>query len=250
MLAPLSWLKEYVNLKSDIKSLTERLGEVGLGTENMTKTPDGDTVLDLEITPNRPDLLSIVGIAREAAAIEKTKIKYPVLKTNLKPDKDTSILPLKIHPNYDITPRLSGIVINNVTVKDSPRWLKDKLIKIGLRPINNLVDITNFVMYELGNPIHSFDYSKIKGSEMWVKQSNGGEKFESVDSISYHLPKGAIVYEDSEKIFDLVGIKGGKNSGTYNDTKAVFIVVAVEDPVLIRKTSQALSLRSDASAIF
>ncbi len=250
MLAPLSWLKDYVNIKSDIKSLTKRLGEVGLGTEAISETSDGDIILDLEITPNRPDCLSILGIAREIAAVEKTKIRYPELKTGLKPQAGTKILPMKIHSNFDITPRQSGIIINNVTVKDSPEWLKNKLKKLGQRPINNIVDITNFVMYELGNPIHSFDYHKIKGSEMWVKQSKGGEEFESVDGISYHLPKGAIIFEDTEKIFDLVGIKGGKNSGTYNDTKTVFITVEVTDPMLIRKASQALSLRSDASAIF
>ncbi|HSW47736.1 MAG TPA: phenylalanine--tRNA ligase subunit beta [Candidatus Saccharimonadales bacterium] len=250
MLAPLSWLKDYVNIKSDLKALTERLGEIGLGTEEMTKTQDGDIILDLEVTPNRPDLLSIVGIAREIAAIENTQIKYPNSKTDLKIKKDIKILPLKIHSNYKITPRLTGIIINNVSVKESPKWLKEKLEKLGNRPINNIVDITNFVMYELGNPIHSFDYNKITGHEMWIKQSAGGEKFESVDGISYHLPKGAIIFEDAEKIFDLVGIKGGKNSGTYKDTKTVFIAIEVDDPILIRKASLALSLRSDASAIF
>jgi phenylalanyl-tRNA synthetase beta chain len=250
MLAPLSWLKDYVNIKSDPKSLGLKLTEVGLGTEGIEKTSDGDFIFDLEITPNRPDLLSILGIAREVAAVENTVIKYPALKTDLNPKKTADILPLKIHPDYSITPRLTGIIINNVTVKESPVWLKKKLEKLGQRPINNIVDITNFVMYELGNPIHSFDYHKIANAEMWVKQANGGEKFESVDELSYHLPKGAIIYEDAEKIFDLVGIKGGKNSGTYHDTKAVFIVVEVDDPVLIRKASQALGLRSDASAIF
>ncbi len=249
MLTPLSWLKDYVDIKSDLKSLIERLGEVGLGTENIDKS-DGDTILDLEITPNRPDLLSIIGIAREVAAIENTKIKYPVLKTDLKPQKSSKILPLKIHPNYEINPRLTGIIINNITVKESPKWLKEKLRKLGQKPINNVVDITNFVMYELGNPIHSFDYHKIAGEEVWIKQASGGEEFESVDEITYHLPKDAIILEDKEKIFDLIGIKGGKNSGTYKDTKCIFITVEVDDPVIIRKASQALGLRSDASAIF
>ncbi len=249
MLAPLSWLKDYVDVKSNPQTLGLRLTEVGLGTEKITKSGQ-DTIFEFEVTPNRPDLLSMVGIAREIAAIEKTKIKYPRLLTDLRPKSTTEPLPLKIHPNYKITPRLTGIIINNVTVKESPKWLKDKLEKIGQRPINNIVDITNFVMFELGNPIHSFDYHKIANHEMWVKQAAGGEKFESVDGISFHLPKGAIVYEDTEKIFDLVGIKGGKNSGTYDDTKAVLIVVEVDDPILIRKASQVLSLRSEASAIF
>ncbi len=249
MLAPLSWLKKYLEITLPPKELGERLTEVGLSTEKILNQKN-DKIFEFEITPNRPDLLSMIGIAREIAAIEKKKITYPTLTTDLKPKKNTQILPLKIHPNSKITPRLTGIIINNVTIKESPNWLKEKLISINQRPINNIVDITNFVMFELGNPIHSFDYHSIAHHEIWVKQAKGGEKFESVDGISYHLPKGAIIYEDHEKIFDLVGIKGGKNSGTYPDTKAVFIVVEVDDPILIRKASLALGLRSEASAIF
>lgn len=247
MLAPISWLKDYIDITLKPKELAERLTEVGLGCEKIHET-NGDIVLDLEITPNRPDWLSIIGVAREIAAIENKKIRFPKLKTDLKPTG--KILPLTIHNDYTSVPRLTGIVIDNVTVKESPQWLKDKLMSIGQRPISNIVDITNFVMFELGNPIHSFDYHKIAGHEFWTKQAKGGEVYESVDAITYHLPKGAIIYQDKEKVFDLVGIKGAKNSGTYNDTKAVFIVVEADDPVLIRKASQALSLRTEASGIF
>lgn len=249
MLAPLSWLKEYVDITLSPKQLGERLTEIGLGVEKIIKT-DQDIVFELEITPNRPDLLSIIGIAREIAAIEQKKISFPKLKTNLEPKKGAKKLPLTLHPNYIITPRITGIIINDVSIKESPRWLQERLLQVGQRPINNIVDITNFVMKELGNPIHAFDYHKIKGHEMWVKQAKGGEMFESVDGITYRLPKGAIIYEDQKEIFDLVGIKGGKNSGTYKDTRAVLIVVEVDDPILIRKASLALALRSDASAIF
>lgn len=249
MLAPLCWLKDYVDITIKPEELGERLTEVGLGCERVYREA-GDTIFELEITPNRPDLLSIIGVAREIAAIGNKKVRFPKLETDIKPKKDAGILPLKIHPNYSITPRLTGIIINNVAVKESPKWLIDRLTSIGQQSINNIVDVTNFVMWELGNPIHSFDYHKIAGHEMWVKQAKGGEEFESVDEISYRLPKGAIIYEDAEKIFDLVGIKGGRNSGTYSDTKAVFIVVEVNDPVLIRRASQDLGLRSEASAIF
>ena len=163
MVAPLSWLKEYVDVSLSPEKLGDKLTEVGLGTENITKV-DSDIVFELEITPNRPDLLSIIGVAREIAAIEGRRIKYPELKTDLKPKKSPETLPLKIHPNYKIVPRLTGIIINNVNVKESPEWLMDRLASIGQQPINNIVDITNFVMWELGNPIHSFDYHKIKGA--------------------------------------------------------------------------------------
>lgn len=249
MIAPLSWLKEYIDITLKPEVLGEKLTEIGLGTERI-RHENTDTIFDLEITPNRPDWLSILGVAREIAAVENKKIRYPHLKTNLTPKKGTALLPFTIHPNFICSERMTGILISGVTVQESPTWLKERLTGVGLRPINNIVDITNYVMWELGNPIHSFDYDKIAEHEMWVKQAKGGEAFESVDAISYHLPKGAIIYEDQEKIFDLAGIKGGKNSGTYGDTKTVFILVPVDNAVLIRKASQALSLRSDASAIF
>lgn len=246
MKAPLSWLKEYVDITLSPKALAEKLTEVGLSVEKITKTSD-DTIFELEITPNRPDCLSIIGVAREIAAIEKTKIKYPKLGSFPKPKK---ILPLTIKTDAKINPRFTGIIITDVKVGESPKWLKDKLEKVGQRSINNIVDITNYVMLKLGNPIHAFDYDKIKDHMMVVSQTGGGEKFESVDGITYHLPKGAVVISDKEKIIDLCGIKGGKNSGNYDGTKTIFIRVPVEIPNLIRRTSLALGLRSDASSIF
>ena len=250
MLVPLSWLKEYVDIKLSPKDLGERLTEVGLNTEKVTKQDD-DVIFDLEITPNRPDLLSIIGIAREIAAIENTKIKIPQLRQGFAGQaKIKKVLPLTIRTDSKINPRFTGIIINGIEVKESPNWLKERLKKIGQRPINNIVDITNYVMFEFGNPIHAFDYKKIKGSLMKVHRAKGGEKFTSVDGLIYHLPKGAVVISDSEKIIDLCGIKGGLDSGTYNETETIFIRVPVEIPVLIRKTATSLSLRSEASSIF
>ncbi|MCL5114097.1 MAG: phenylalanine--tRNA ligase beta subunit-related protein, partial [Patescibacteria group bacterium] len=162
MLAPLSWLKEYVNITLSPQELGERLSEVGLGVEKIEKTKD-DVIFELEITPNRPDLLSMVGIAREIAAIENKEIKYPKIKIDLSKNKPKKTLPFKVKTNYKINPRFTGIIIDGIKVKESPIWLKEKLTKIGQRSINNIVDITNYVMFELGNPIHAFDYDKIKG---------------------------------------------------------------------------------------
>jgi len=247
MIAPLSWLKEYVDITLTPKELGEKLTEVGLGVEKITKTSD-DTIFELEITPNRPDLLSIIGIAREIAAIENKKIKYPKPKTNLEPT--AKILPMTIKTDSSINPRFTGIIIKGVAIKESPAWLKEKLQSINQRPINNIVDITNYVMFELGNPLHAFDYDKIEGHEMHVKKAQGTEKFISVDGLSYVLPKNAVIISDKKKVIDLCGIKGGQNSATTNETKTVFIRVPVEDPVLIRLTSQSMGLRSQASSIF
>ena len=247
MLSPLSWLKDYTDIKLSPKALGDKLTQVGLSTEKII-TKGNDTIFELEITPNRPDLLSIIGVAREVAAIEKTKIKYPKLKTTLKPT--TKILPLEIKTDPKINPRFTGIIISGITVKESPPWLKQRLEDVGQRSINNIVDITNFVMLELGNPIHAFDYDKIEGQTMKVHLALGGETFKSVDGISYNLPKGAVVISDKDKIIDLCGIKGGYNSGTFEDTKTIFIRVPVEVPNLIRRTSLTLGLRSEASSIF
>ncbi len=248
MLAPLSWLKDYVDIKLTPEQLAKRLTEVGLGCEKITKI-NNDVIFELEITPNRPDWLSIIGIAREIAAITDKLIKYPKLHIDIT-KKPVNILPLDISVDLTISPRHTGLIIKGVTVKESPPWLKDKLLKIEQRPINNIVDITNFVMFELGNPLHAFNYDRINGHRMTITQASGGEPFKSVDGISYHLPKNAVIVRDDKDTIDLCGIKGGYNSATYNDTKTIFIWAPVEIPVLIRKTSQALGLRSEASSIF
>lgn len=248
MLAPLSWLKEYVDITLNPKQLGERLTEVGLGCEKITEK-DGDIIFDLEITPNRPDWLSIIGVAREIAAIENKPVKYPSLRLDVN-KKPQHVLPLDIHVDLAISPRHTGIIIDGVTVKESPKWLQEKLIKIGQRPINNIVDITNYVMFELGNPLHAFDYDRIQGHRMEITQAIGGEAFKSVDGLSYRLPKNAVIVKDAENIIDLCGIKGGYNSGTFEDTKTLFLWAPVENPALIRKASQALGLRSEASSIF
>jgi phenylalanyl-tRNA synthetase beta chain len=246
MLAPLSWLKEYFDITLTPKELADRLTEVGLGTEKITKT-NGDVIFEFEITPNRPDLLSIIGIAREVAAVQGKKIKLPNLPNLPKPKK---ILDLTVKTDPETNPRFTGIIIDGIKVEESPKWLRERLVKIGQRPINNIVDITNYVMFELGNPIHAFDYDKIKGLVMRVDLAKEREEFKSVDGTAYHLPKGAVIIRDEKNIIDLCGIKGGYNSGTFEDTKTIFIRVPVENPILIRRASQSLGLRSEASSIF
>jgi len=250
MIAPLSWLKEYVDITLTPKELGERLTEVGVNTEKITKI-NQDTIFEFEITPNRPDLLSIIGIAREIAAIENKKIKFPPLRQGFAGQaKPKKTLPLTIKTDPKINPRFTAIIIDGITVGESPDWMKNRLAKVGQRSINNIVDITNYVMLELGNPIHAFDYDNISGNIMTVEKSKGGELFESVDGVSYHLPKDAVIIRDKENVIDLCGIKGGKNSGTYHGTKTIVIRVPVEIPSLIRRSSQLLGLRSDASSIF
>lgn len=246
MKAPLSWLKEYVDITLKPQQLAQRLTEVGIGVEKIEKTAD-DTIFELEITPNRPDCLSIIGIAREIAAIENKKIILP--KANIVVPQKTT-LPITLKSDFKLFFRWTGITIGNVSIKPSPVWMQERLKKVGLRPINNLVDITNYVMFELGIPLHAFDYDQIKGQVMTVEETIGGEKFTTIDDKTYSLPKDAIIIRDGERIIDLAGIKGGLNSGITDATRNVFIHMTIDDPVHIRRTSQTLALRSDASAIY
>ncbi|OGM61136.1 phenylalanine--tRNA ligase subunit beta [Candidatus Woesebacteria bacterium RIFCSPLOWO2_01_FULL_37_19] len=246
MKAPIPWLKEYVEIKLPLNDLMWKMTEIGLTTESY-QTIEGEKVLEVEVTPNRPDWLSILGIAREIAIIEKLKVKLPKLSDIPEP---SSKLPLKININSKLVGRYTGITIANVKVKAAPLWMQKRLILMGLRPINNLVDITNYCMYELGIPIHVFDYDKFKSSNLKLELSKGGEKFISVDEISYPLPPDTLIIKDGDRVIDLCGIKGGLNTGISNSTKNIYIHVPIYSPTVIRKTSLALKLASDASYIY
>lgn len=246
MKAPISWLKEHVKIKTDLKDLMWKMTEAGMTTETFEKI-DNDIVLDIEVTPNRPDWLSILGVAREISAIENIKLNQPKFVSI--PSKKAD-LPIKISIDHQLSGRYTAITMEGVKVKDSPDWMKRYLKLVGLRPINNLVDITNFVMLELGVPIHVFDYDKFKNKDLIMQRSKGGEKFTSVDGIAYTLPKDAIIIKDGDTVVDLCGIKGGKNSAIDPSTKNIYIHLPIYSPILIRKTSQKLKLSSDASYIY
>jgi phenylalanyl-tRNA synthetase beta chain len=246
MLIPISWLKDFVEIKLPLKDLMWHLTEAGLTCESYKKV-DGEIILDVEITANRPDWMSIIGVAREIAAIQGTKLKK-AKEINLL--KKSANFPIDLIPNFDLFERWTGIVIKGVEVKPSPAWIADRIKLMGHSPINNVIDITNYVMYEFGIPMHAFDYDEISGQIMTPQLAKGGEEFTSVDELSYKLPKDAIIIRDAERLIDLAGIKGGLNSGIKNSTKNIFLHVTLDNPVLVRRASQALGLRSEASAIY
>ena len=246
MLIPIGWLKEYVDIRLPLKELMWKMTEAGLTCETVKKVGD-ETVLDVEVTANRPDWMSIVGVAREVAAIQGIKIRQP--KTKALPAQ-TANFPIDLVTNFDLFERWSAIVIKGVEIKPSPKWLRDRITMMGHTPINNIIDITNYLMYELGIPMHAFDYDEVYGQIMSVQLSKGGEKFTSVDNLDYVLPKNSIIINDAERLIDLAGIKGGLNSGIKETTKNIFLHVTIDNPVLVRRTSQAMRLRSDASAIY
>jgi len=246
MLIPLSWLKDYVDIRLPLKNLMWKMTEAGLTCETTKKAGD-EIILDVEVTANRPDWMSILGVAREVAAIQGLKIKEPKIK-NLPPQ--TANFPIDLETNFNLFERWTGIVIKGVEIKPSPKWLQNRIISMGHTPINNIIDITNYVMYELGIPMHAFDYDEIYGQIMTLKLSKGGEKFTSVDNLDYVLPENAIIINDAERLIDLAGIKGGLNSGIKPETKNIFLHVTIDNAILIRRASIKLGLRSDASAIY
>lgn len=246
MLIPLSWLKEYVDIKIPFPELARKLSEAGLTIEHW-EDKEGDIIFDPEITPNRPDWMSIYGIAREIHAVTGAKLNDLTPKIEIKKPKNP--LEITIKPDYAIVPRKTSVIIRDVKVKPSPEWLQKRIKQVGLRPINNLVDITNYVLWIYGGLLHVFDYDKIRGHQMIIELSKGGEEFRSLDGIDYKLPKDAIIIKDLGRVIDLLPLKGGENSAVSTQTKNVLLHSITCDPVLTRRTSQALGLRSDSSTI-
>ena len=205
-----------------------------------------DALIEFEITSNRPDCRSIVGIAREAAVTLGKEFRYPQIKVNGS-DED---MQFEIDIQTDLCKRYCGKVIKDVKVGPSPYWMQRRLIEAGMRPINNIVDITNYVMLELGQPLHAFDLDDIKYNKMTVKLAKEGEKFITLDGVERTLTSDMLVIGNEEKTLDLAGIMGGQNSEVKDSTKAIFLEGASFAKENIRATSKKLGLRTEASSRF
>lgn len=203
-------------------------------------------VIDFEITSNRPDCLSIIGIARETAATLNTKYKMPDL--SFSEGKDNSINEyIKVNVKDQLCKRYMARAIKDVKIEDSPKWMQERLIDAGVRPINNIVDITNFVMLELGQPMHAFDRREIKSGEIVVKRSAEGEKFTTLDEVERTLSNDVLTINDGEIPIALAGIMGGLDSEIKEDTNFVIFESANFDARNIRVNSKKLGLRTEAS---
>ena len=208
-----------------------------------------DVVFELEITPNRPDCLSHIGIAREIAAYYKRKVKYPLSKLNTISEDTSNLINVDVLAKAKCR-RYTTRVIKNIKIGESPKWLKTKLRSIGLKPINNVVDITNFVMMEYNHPMHAFDLSKIKESKIFVRDAVEGEKIITLDGSERTLIEGELVIADKDRAIAIAGVMGGENSEIDDNTKDIALEVAHFDPTLVRKTSKRLGLSSDSSYRF
>jgi len=252
---PDSWLKDYLKTETPAKEIARYLSLCSQSVERMKKIGD-DWVYEIEITTNRPDCFSVYGIARELNAILprfnlKTKLKT---LSNLKPQisglKETLPLEVKISKS-SLCPRFTALIFDEVIIKPSPKIIQERLEKSGIRAINNVVDISNYLMLELGSPMHTFDYDKIKGNKMILRESADGEKITTLDNQDRELPEGTIIIEDGEgRIIDLCGIMGGENSQVDEKTKKVLLFIQTYNPVKIRQTCQKMAFRTDAASRF
>jgi len=208
-----------------------------------------DVVMDIEVTTNRPDAYAMVGLAREAAAILKKPFTWKPAKLLSKAKQGTTSLKVSVEDKV-LCPRYMAVRMSGVNVGPSPWWLKRRLLSAGLRPINTAVDITNFVMLELGQPMHVFDAEKLTGGSVHVRAAKKGERMSALDGETYTLQPSMLVIADAEKPIAVAGVMGGEETGATSDTTDLIFEAASFDPVSIRKTARALNLYSDSQQRF
>ena len=209
-----------------------------------------DTVFELEITPNRPDCLSHIGIARELSAYYGKELKYPETEIKSEISEKTSDNVKVSIEDSNLSRRYVTRILKNVTVRESPKWLKERIEAVGLRSINNIVDVSNFILMEMNHPNHVFDLDKIEGNEIKVKSAVKGDKLVTLDEQERELEDGDIVICDSKKILALGGVMGGLDSEVTDNTKNILLEVAQFNSQNVRKTSRRLTLSSDSSYRF
>ena len=245
-----SWLNEF--LKKDLpnpKKLSDLITKHVLEVEEIEKI-EGDYILDIDVLPNRAsDCLSHIGLARECSVLLEDKLNLPEIKLKEIKEETKDLIEVEIKKKEDCR-RYTTRVVKDVEVGESPKWVKKKLEKCGVQPINNIVDATNLVMLEMGQPLHAFDLEKVKGNKIKVRKAKANEKVTTLDGENFELNNKSVVISDKEGILAIAGIKGGKKAEITNKTKNIVLESANFDPVSVRKTSQAINLRTEASTRF
>lgn len=236
----LNWLREYLDHGLTADELSFRLTMAGLEVEHVEQTGN-DTVFEIEVTPNRPDCLNMLGLAREVSAITEKDIHFPVINEY----EDGGSVNISIEAVADCS-RYIGTLIEGVSVKAFPLEKSLFLQALGLKPIANIVDLSNFVMFEQGQPMHAFDYDKIEGGQIIVRRAKKGEKIITLDDVERTLDENILVIADVKKPVAIAGIMGGRDSGVVSTTKRVLLEAAQFDLGLIRRSSRKLGLTSDA----
>ena len=246
----LQWLTDFLpGAKLDAQAAGDALTNGGLPVEHFEQRADGDVMLDVEVTSNRSDCLSHVGVARELGALLNLRFQEtePVAAEAVTPA--TSVTSVRIDAQH-LCPHYTARVIRNVRIGASPAWMVKRLEAVGLRAINNVVDVTNYVMFELGQPLHAFDFDRLAGRKIVVREARAGEAITSIDGHERKLTPGMLVIADAEKPVALAGVMGGLHTEVSNQTVNVLLESARFDPLSVRRTGRALAMKSDSSYRF
>src|SRR5437762_3180676 len=243
-----NWLKEFVEITENPPELGDRFTSVGLAVDALE--PHGnDTTFELDVATNRPDCLSHLGVAREIAAIYGSELKPPRVEVQENDQRAADVFSISI-VDPDLCARYCGRYIANVKIGPSPDWLAARLELLGVRSINNVADITNYVMLGLGQPLHAFDADTLEGQQIIVRRANLDEKMKTLDGVERELNPSMLVIADANRAVAVAGVMGGAETEISANTKNVVLESANFDPVSIRKTSRALGLSTEASYRF
>ena len=243
-----NWLKQFVDVTASPADLRARLSLAGIAVDSIEESAAGP-VLDAEVTANRPDCLGHLGIAREVAAIYRLPLKplHPKLKESA--EKVSNAAGVQIE-SPELCGRFTARVLRGVKVQPSPDWLRQGLEAIGEKSINNLVDVTNYVMFELGHPLHAYDFDKLNEKRVVVRRAKPGEKIRTLDGAERTLTKDMCVITDAVRAIGIGGVMGGSDTEISFSSRNILLECAWFDPIVVRRTSKALGLRSEASYRF
>ncbi len=245
MRVPIEWLKEFVDFSMSPQELALKLTMAGLEVEGM-ESIDGDTVLEVNVTPNRPDCLSVLGIAREVSALLNLTLRFPGSGIT---ESGESTVRVEIS-DEELCHRYAGREIRGVRIGESPDLMKKRLEKCGMRPINNVVDITNYVLLEMGHPLHAFDMDKLKGNRIRVAKAGTGSRMTTLDGAERSLPEESLLIWDAERPVAVAGVMGGADTEVTSGTRNVFLESAYFLPSSVRRTSKALGLKTESAYRF
>lgn len=244
-----SWLKDYVDLDVSVETLIERFTTAGLNHESTIEAA-GEVVVEFEVTSNRPDCLSHIGMAREAAVLFGRKLRFPPTECAESDVPVERLVRVDVDEGAAWCPQYRARVIEGATIGPSPEWLVRRLASIGVGAVNNVVDATNYVMMECGQPLHAFDLDAVRERRIVVRSARAGEKFLAINNRTYELREGMGVIADAFAPAAVAGIMGGKESEVGRSTRNILLEAAEFSPVSVRRTSRELDLSSDSSYRF
>lgn len=237
-----NWLKDFVDIKVKPEALADKLTMAGLEVKGI-EAGAGDFVFEAEITSNRPDWLSVIGVAREVAALTGEKLKNGSKSQRVRVSKKgAERLAIKVEDKNDC-PLYTAKIIRNVLVGPSPKWLKERLESIGCRSINNVVDITNYVLFTLGEPLHAFDLDKLNAETIAVRRARPGEHINTIDGTVRKLDPDILIIADARQPVAVAGVMGGKDTEVTETTKNILLEAAVFNGAVVRRGRQKLGDR-------